>query len=266
MHDAVVAVTVARDRLRRRRDLGDNAASQLQRALGTAVDGLVRSLRSAGLHPARPLDARGLQRLLRMRIDPVARASTPARGRLVDRLGLVTATSAGPLVVETSWRHVRIDAVWHRTYWIACWPRIEVPASWLEPFMAGSITRAVTVVFAPVPTHQSRRRIERDLVKLESDAATKEDQGRRVDARHRRATDTLLDREQELVAGYPEMAYAGLVTVTDWSGDELEEQCEIVEQLARESGIELRVLDGRQDVAWAAALPFGLAPRSLLAT
>jgi hypothetical protein len=28
--------------------------------------------------------------------------------------------------------------------------------------------------------------------------------------------------------------------------------------------MELRCLDGRQDLAWAAALPLGLAPRSLL--
>ena len=38
----------------------------------------------------------------------------------------------------------------------------------------------------------------------------------------------------------------------------------IIEQLARESGMELRCLDGRQDLGWAAALPLGLAPRTLL--
>jgi hypothetical protein len=29
--------------------------------------------------------------------------------------------------------------------------------------------------------------------------------------------------------------------------------------------MELRVLDGRQDLAWAGALPFGLAPATMLA-
>jgi hypothetical protein len=135
----------------------------------------------------------------------------------------------------------------------------------MEPFLsAGGITRAMTVTLAPVPAHQSRRRIERDLVKLESDAVTKEQKGRRIDARHRRATQSLLDREQELVAGYAEIGYAGLVTVTARNLDELEEHAEIVEQLAREAGMELRCLDGRQDLAWAAALPLGLAPRALL--
>ena len=39
----------------------------------------------------------------------------------------------------------------------------------------------------------------------------------------------------------------------------------IVEQLARECGMDLRVLDARQDVGWAAALPLGLAPSTLFA-
>jgi hypothetical protein len=137
----------------------------------------------------------------------------------------------------------------------------------LEPFLSGAgITRSMTVYFQPVSTHQSRRRIERDLIKLESDAATKDDKGRRVDARHRRATQALLDREDELVAGYPEMGYAGLVTVSAPTLDQLEEHTEVIEQLARENGMDLRVLDARQDLGWAATLPLGLAPSTLLAT
>ena len=40
--------------------------------------------------------------------------------------------------------------------------------------------------------------------------------------------------------------------------DELRAACDECEQLAREHGLELRPLDGRQDLAWAAALPLGL--------
>ncbi|MDP9419472.1 MAG: hypothetical protein M3P53_04885, partial [Actinomycetota bacterium] len=171
---------------------------------------------------------------------------------------------AGPTALEVAWRHVRVDAAYHRTFHVSSWPRLPVAPAWLEPFLAGSgVTRTMTVVFCPVPAHQSRRRIERDLVKLESDAATKEDKGRRVDARHRRATQSLLDREQELVAGFAEMGYAALITVCARSEDELDEHAEIVEQLAREAGMELRCLDARQDLAWAAALPLGLAPKHL---
>jgi len=266
-HDVLVSVTVARERLGHHRSGSGSTDEQLGRALISSTEALLRGLRTAGLASTDPLDGPGIQRVLRARIDPVAAPAPSRGGRLVERLSLVRACTAGPLTVHTEWRHVRTDGAIHRTWWIGTWPRLAQPPTWMEPFLAGgAITRTMTVVLVPVSTHQSRRRIERDLVKLESDASTKEEKGRRVDARHRRATQALLDREEELVAGYPEMAYAGLVTVSARDLDELEEHGEIIEQLARETGMDLRLLDARQDVAWAAALPLGLAPNSLLAT
>jgi hypothetical protein len=269
VHDVVLGITVARDRLKAHRRGAGGADDLLAQGLVTAIEALLRGLRSAAVTAGEPLEALGLHRLLRARIDPVSTAPAAQRwsGRLVDRLGLVTPASSGPLVVEPSWRHVRVDGAWHRTWWVACWPRLAVPPWWLEPFVsAGGAARTMTVTLMPVPAHQSRRRIERDLVKLSSDAAAMEDKGRRVDAGHQRATESLLDREAELVAGYAEMAYVGLVCLSAGSEDELEEQSEITEQLAREAGMELRALDGRQDLAWAAALPLGLAPRALVGT
>lgn len=266
-HEVLVSITVARDRLARRRaSATGDPETALARALATSVDALVRGLSAAGLAPSDPLSVAALRRVLRTRIEPAAAAPRIVGGRLVERLGLVTSASCGPLTVDTAWGHVAVDGAFHRTYWVASWPRLAVPPSWLEPFLsAAGVTRTMTVVLRPVGAHQSRRRIERDLVKLESDAAAKEEKGRRVDARHRRATRALVEREEELVAGYAEMAYVGLVTVSAVSEDELDEHAEIVEQLAREAGMDLRRLDGRQDLAWAATLPLGLAPRTLLA-
>ena len=266
-HEAVVTITVARDRLSRHRAGNGGADEQLRRALVTSVEALLRGLRSADLSASDPLDPAGLQRLIRSRIDPIGARPRPRKGRLVERLALVRSSTAGPLALECDWRHLRTDDAFHRTWWVGTWPRLAVPPAWLEPFLSGGgVTRSMTVYFQPVSTHQSRRRIERDLVKLESDAATKEEKGRRIDARHRRATQALLDREEELVAGYPEMGYAGLVTVSARTLDDLDEHSEIIEQLARENGMDLRVLDARQDLGWAAALPLGLAPSTLLAS
>jgi hypothetical protein len=266
-HEAVVTITVARERLSRHRAHGGGADEQLRRALVTSVEALLRGLRSADLAASDPLDPPALQRLIRSRVDAVGARPRPRKGRLVERLALVRSSTAGPLALEVDWRHLRVDEAFHRTWWVGTWPRLEVPPAWLEPFLSGAgVTRSMTVYFQPVSTFQSRRRIERDLVKLESDAVTKEEKGRRIDARHRRATQALLDREEELVAGYPEMGYAGLVTVSARTLDELDEHSEIIEQLARESGMDLRALDARQDIGWAAVLPLGLAPATLLAS
>lgn len=264
-HEVLLFVTVARGRLGRRAQVGDPEAT-LARALCSTVETLLRGLRNAGLGGGEPISPPDLRRLLRTRIDPFGGRPRVTNGRLVERLGLVAPGAEGPMALDTSWRHVHLDGAWHRTYWVVGFPRLPQHPGWLEPFLASAgLCRTLTVFFRPVSAHQSRRRIERDLVKLESDAQTKEDKGRRVDARHRRATQALLDREQELVAGYPEMGHNALVCVSAPDLDQLEDDCEIVEQLAREAGIELKVIDARQDLAWAASLPFGLAPRHLVA-
>jgi hypothetical protein len=267
-HDVVVAVTVGTRGERRRGPRPAGTSDRLGQALASAVEALRRSLASAGLDSDDPLDGAGLSRLLRARVAPIPTAPRGAAGgRLAERLGLVTPASAGPLVVELGWRRVRVDGLWHRTWWVACWPRLAVPPSWLEPFLStAGVCRTMTVWFVPTSTHRSRRRIQRDLVKLESDAAVRHEKGRRVDARHRRATEALLDREAELVAGYAETPYMGLVSVVATSEEDLDDHAAVVEQLALEAGMELRVLDGRQDVAWAATLPFGLAPATLSGT
>lgn len=231
-HDVVVTLSVRAER----RDL-----ARVERV----VAGAYRALASAGIAADPPVDANGLARLAAQRGDPFA-ATSPAR----------------PLAVRAEWDRCRIDGAVHRSYWVASWPALPVTAGWLDGFLAVTgVTRTFAVAFVPVARHQSRRRIERDLVKLESDATTRAERGRRVDARHRRATQTLLDREHELVEGHGEFAYTGVVTVSAPDDDTLGRHARLVEQLALEAGLELRALHGRHDLGWAATLPLGVAPR-----
>ncbi|MDZ7734500.1 MAG: hypothetical protein U5R31_16755 [Acidimicrobiia bacterium] len=124
----------------------------------------------------------------------------------------------------------------------------------------------MTVVLVPVSTYQSRRRIERDLVKLDSDAATKEE-GRRRGAPgtaccHRGAGRSR-GGSSRATPRWPTPASSPSPPA---ERDDLEADSEIIEQQARECGMDLRLLDARQDLAWAGALPLGLAPSTLLAT
>jgi hypothetical protein len=266
-HEVVVWILVSAARSRPGRTVR-SVDDRLAAAAVTGLDSLVRALRNAQLSPGEPLNRGELYRLLRRRIDPgeTAPQSESGRGRsLSQRLGLAAPANAGPLAMEAEWSHVRVDAMYHRTYWVESWPRLPVGPSWLEPFLAGGgLIRTMTVAFQPVPTYQARRRIERDLVKLESDAEVRETKGRRIDARHRRATAGLLEREDELVAGFAEMGHIGLIGVAAGSEDALDEAGEIVEQLAREHGMALRALSGRHELGWAAALPLGLVGHGLL--
>jgi hypothetical protein len=263
-HQIVVTVTVSAARLPRARAQAGPPAARLHRALLTALAVLQRSLTSAGLTATTPFDADSLIGLLRAHVDPLGPRPLPGQETPRGRRRLGDLGGAAPQAIQASWDHLQLDGTFQRTWWIADWPRHALPAAWLEPALTATagVTRTTTLHLAPVSAYQSRRRIERDLIKLESEAASREEKGRRVDARHRRATQAILDREHEIVAGYPEVAYLGLITVAAASLDALEADSEILEQEARSHGLELRVLYARQDLAWAAALPFGLAPHA----
>lgn len=259
-HEILVTLTVGRGRLRARAA----AHAELVDALARAVDAVVRGLRSVGLAPDAPLSAVEIAAALRGRLDQRAPSST--RASLAQRVGLVATGSAGPMAVEESWRHVHVDDGWHCTYWVAEWPRSQRHPAWLEPLLSWdgaidattTVRRELTVVMEPVAPSVSRRRVDREAIKLESDAVVREEKGRRVDAHHRRAQQAVAEREQELVGGHAELAYAGLLRISAPSLSVLERGCEAVEQLAREHGVDLRPLYGRQDLAFAASLPLGL--------
>ena len=82
--------------------------------------------------------------------------------------------------------------------------------------------RTVSVFFEPVPRSKSQRSITRDAAKIESDAQQRAEKGFRVGAHHRRAAQAVEEREEELVAGYGEYFYAGVVCVSAASLTELE--------------------------------------------
>ena len=256
-HDVLLTVTATRERLTRSRGASD-VDSRLLGVLGNAVETMLRGLRTAGLLADDPLTAGEVAAVLRTRLDPsfMRRAST---GSLAERLGLVESANAGPLAVEVEWSRLRTDGAWHRTYWISEWPRLTQHPDWMEPLLAfaASGSRALTVIFEPVAPSVSRRRIDRDSIKLDTDATTRADKGRRVDAGHRRLQAAVAEREAELTAGYAEVAYGGLVTVTADDAAGLLGACDECEQVAREHGLELRPLNGRHDTAFAAALPLG---------
>jgi hypothetical protein len=257
-HDVLVTATVARERLSGSHSRLD-VQERLLAVLGKAVDTLVRGLRTAELLADDPLTAGEVAAVLRGRLDPTYMRKASS-GSLAERLGLVRPANAGPLAVDVEWGRLRTDGAWHRTYWVAEWPRLTQHPDWMEPILAfaGSGSRGLTVLFEPVAPSASRRRVDRDSIKLETDASSRAERGRRVDAGHRRLQAAVVEREAELVAGYAEVSYAGLVVVTADDELALRNACDECEQIAREHGLELRPLDGRQDLAFAAALPLGL--------
>jgi hypothetical protein len=256
-HDVLVTITVDGRLLSRQgRHRGRQAA---------ATDVLLEELRllggrltAAGLSVDAPLSAAELADAMRRRFDPHGSVIPERSPSAAAAAGVVTARRAAPLAAKAAWSHVRMDSSAHRTFWVAEWPRLDVPPNWIEPLLLhGGGVRTVSVIYEPVPPGRSRRQVDREATKLASDEEQRARAGFRIGARHRRQQSSLVEREAELVAGYGELCFAGFVTVSASSPDELDVRGGDYMQAAAHVGLDLRPLDGRHEVGILTALPVG---------
>jgi hypothetical protein len=62
---------------------------------------------------------------------------------------------------EPAWRDHRCNGAWHRTYWIAQWPRLDVGATFFSALLlTSSAVRSVSVVFEPLDPLRARAAAE----------------------------------------------------------------------------------------------------------
>lgn len=262
-HETLVSVTVAapggrgplpRSSTRRTDRLVDTLCDEL-RLLGNRLD-------ASGLAVDPPVSINELVDALRARLDPFeSGVSAAGRRTLAEMAGLTRAAHAGPMATRSEWTCVVVDASVHAGFAVVEWPRLDVPANWMEPLLlhAGGV-RTVAVHMEPVPPSASQRRVDKDSTRLTVDAEQRTRSGFRIGAQHRRTESDVAAREAELVAGYCELEFCALVTVSAPDTDTLERSCAEWEQIAGQAGLVLRRLNGQHDTALACSLPVGIGP------
>jgi hypothetical protein len=256
-HETFLALSISTTKARRAiRQAGgghDGAVQVLLREL----TGIRRQLAGADLKVEGILTPRLLAGTLRTAFEPFARAPLARRSAAAagDQAGTSPA-NAWPLATETTWSSYRTADVWHVTYWIAQWPRSPVGADFLAPLLLGSTAiRAVAVTMQPISPARAHREVEQAVLKSHADEEVRARAGFTTTARRRRTQETAARRERELADGHADYRLAGYVTVSATSREELHAACGEVEQLAQQSALELRRLDGQQDTAFTWTLP-----------
>jgi hypothetical protein len=253
-----VLVTVTIDQ---RRVRGHGPGSRLDAgidALAEEVRRLRQRLEAAGLAVGEPLDPAALTATVRLRSDPSRAAQLAVLTRSLAAAAGRGSTEWGPMTVEPAWGHVRVDGSLHRTYRVAGWPQLPVPADWLGALLnEPTVTRTVCVVMEPVPITHSVRAADREAMAREADADAKGRRGFRITALDRQRLSRVEDRERELAEGHAEFRFTGLVDIAAPDAESLEEASGAIEQAAAQSLIDLRPLDTRHDKAWVACLPLG---------
>jgi len=258
-HDQLLSFTVVAEQ--RTKAQADAAMD----GLAAAVESLTDALGEARLRTDGPLSVGEIGFLLRNGLDPVTASAAPRRhGALSERLGTVPLSEAGPMTTKVAANHVEVDGSFHRVFWVAGWPERAQQADWLEPLLATDddkaavAHRALTVIIEPVPDEKAFRQVAHADVRLGSDAMARSEGGRRTGARDTRKHHAVLEREQDLVSGAAGLSYAGLVTLSAPTLEELDRAGRTYERRCFTRRVTLRQLWGRQDLGLAAGLPLGL--------
>lgn len=237
VHRAAWVVLVVGGSGRTRRDGGPTAGrADLRREL-RLLDG---QLRAAGLRPGAPAGVGELRGLM-----AAAGGARPRRA------------GPWPLAGRDSWAAYRADGLWHATFWIAEWPRIEVGPDFLSPLLLTPARTAVSVLMAPVPPDRAVREVRSARTADRADAELRSRAGFLSSARRDRESEGVTRREEELAEGHQEFRFTGYVTVSAPDPEELETTSAEVGHAAQTARVELRRLYGRQAEAFTWTLPLG---------
>jgi hypothetical protein len=193
---------------------------------------------------------------IRVAFDPWSRPGL-ARFAAADReRDGIDAAAAWPTATDAAWATYRTDGAFHATYWIASWPRTEVGAAFLSPLLLhAQMVRAVAVTIEPISPARAIREAESART---TDLADRELRGRMgfvETARTRRVSEAAVQREDELADGHAAVRFAGYVTVSARSEEELERHCSEVEHAAQMARLEPLRLYGQQEEAFSYTLP-----------
>ena len=228
------------------------AAAVLLRELTALSEHLVR----AEVVVAGALSPRLLARAIRLGFSPGDRPRLDRLGADDPERAGTDPANAGPMTAAESWRTYQSDDALHCTYWIAEWPRVEVGADFLLPFLLGGTTRrSIAVVMEPLDPARALRAAENARTNEISDDELRARMGFLATARRRRQQQALVEREQELAEGHSGVRFSGYVTVSADLAQELQTAMAELEQSAQMSRLELRPLYGEQAVGFTYTLP-----------
>ena len=254
-HEAYLSITL---------DMTQRSVGSLIREAGGGVLGGSRVLRSrmeyvvtqlpgAALTFERWVSPQDVARLARVAYEPGAQSALEGTEDVGESL-----PGAGPMAVDEAFTYFRTEGSFHQVLLVSEWPRKETTAGFLQQLVVARVRHSFAMVFEPIAVRKAIKDATRRATEAETTRIWQSKTGGQ-DAPERKQERTALERERNaLESGQGALNFAGLVTVSADSLEELRASTERVKTAGLRSNCELRVLGGQQCSAFVgAALPFG---------
>jgi hypothetical protein len=115
--------------------------------------------------------------------------------------------------------------------------------------------RTVALTMEPVSPLRAIRSVEAARTSAAADEELRSRAGFVTTKRQQREQDSLADHERDLSDGHAFYRFAGFITVTAPTSEELSIACGEIEEAAGRSFLDIRRMNGRQDAAFTYTLP-----------
>lgn len=259
-HEQFIVIVLDKTRLGRDIKAQGGGRVGLANVMSREVDTTTASLRDCGVTVRSWLGARHGAAVMRKAYDP--QAADAIENRTEERAGVAPA-NAGPIWGKEFLEYLRTDGAFHATYEVTEWPRIPTLPDFLRAVTTLPFQHSASLYFTPVPLRTSRRRIRAERRKINANRLERQRRGndRPDDEFEIQEQSDITRREQELVHGFGDLEFLGLITVTGLSKEELEANRSAFTTAAEGQGMEVRLMYGQQLAAFnSASLPLALAP------
>jgi hypothetical protein len=202
------------------------------------------------------LTPRLLAHALRTGFDPRCRSGLASLANADPARRGTSLANAGPMASEETWSNYRTDDAFHATYWIAEWPRVDTDPDFLAPLLLRTERmRTVSLTMEPVSPLKAIRSVEAARTSAAADEELRHRAGFAQTVRRSREQDSLADHERDLSDGHAFYRFSGFITVTAASSMELVSACGEIEEAAGRSFLDVRRLNGEQELAFTYTLP-----------
>lgn len=231
---------------------------QMIHELAAKLPQLTSMLSAAGAGAAAPLNAKTLTQTVRIAYDPDAQ-DLFARAHYENVDPGITWEDAGPGATRCYW-----DKYVHEGATSITWEMAQAPKGIVRSDVLGRLLapnediarKRVTLLYKPIPAGRTASVVDEDLrqASVRAESATRGTSRWNLEAASARKTAS----EEAAGAGIGEFGL--LVTATIPYGEDTSNMATIISNLASQARIRLRTCYGRQDSAFAIALPLGIIP------